>query len=405
VGFEHVNIATASGSDHNGYEISESGGVTVTVVNATPSILVTKTATPETLSEPGGSVSFEVDIENTSGATDPVTIDTLDDDIYGDLTDITTEGGTAKVQSGTDCALPQTIQSGTSYTCTFTATVVGNSGFSETNEVTASGTDDDDDPVSDSDSATVTITDVASSILVTKTALPLTVSEPGNDVAFTVTVTNTSAVDTVTITTVNDDIFGDISADCDQTLPADLAPGEGFTCAFTEYVGGNAGDTHTNEVTASGTDDDDDPVSDSDSATVTIEDVASSILVSKTASLLTVFEPGNDVTFTVMVTNNSAADTVTITTVNDDIFGDISADCDQTLPAGLAPGEVLTCSFTEYIGGDLGDTHTNEVTVSGTDDDGNPVSGSDSATVNVFTGIFFPIILSSSQTSSLGNKP
>ena len=52
--------------------------------------------------------------------------------------------------------------------------------------MTASGTDDDDHPVSDSAGATVRITDVPSSISVTKTPSVGSVQAPGGDVTFTV---------------------------------------------------------------------------------------------------------------------------------------------------------------------------------------------------------------------------
>ena len=69
--------------------------------------------------------------------------------------------------------MPQTIAPGASYSCSFTGAVSGNAGSSHKDVVTASGTDDDGNPVSDEDDATVTITDVASSIVVTKTAIRL----------------------------------------------------------------------------------------------------------------------------------------------------------------------------------------------------------------------------------------
>ena len=57
--------------------------------------------------------------------------------------------------------------------------------------MTASGSDDDGNPVSDEDDATVTITDLGSSILVTKTADPVSLPEPGGNASFSVTVKNT----------------------------------------------------------------------------------------------------------------------------------------------------------------------------------------------------------------------
>ena len=53
---------------------------------------------------------------------------------------------------------------------------------------------------------------------------------------------------------------------------------------FSAPVIGNPGDVETDVVTASGTDDDGNPVSDDDDATVTISDTPSSIEVTKTAT-------------------------------------------------------------------------------------------------------------------------
>ena len=110
--------------------------------------------------------------------------------------------------------------------------------------------------------------------------------------------TNTSAVDTVTINTLTDD-FGDTGndlninvANCDDdgdsqtpfALPVDLEPNESITCVYTVGVTGNAGDTITNVAKGSGTDDDGNPVSGSDDADVDITNTPSSISVVKTAN-------------------------------------------------------------------------------------------------------------------------
>ena len=74
-----------------------------------------------------------------------------------------------------------------------------------------------------SDSATVTITGVASSIAVTKTPAPTTVDEPGGNVTFTVRVDNTSPVDSVTISSLTDDVHGDLNGQGSCTVPQAIA--------------------------------------------------------------------------------------------------------------------------------------------------------------------------------------
>ncbi len=176
--------------------------------------------------ESGGDVTFSFVVTNTS-TTDGVTIDTLNDSIYGDITAI----------AGSTCSVPQTLApNGGDYSCSFTANVSGEAGDVENNVVTASGTDDDGNDVSDTDDATVTVTDVPSSIEVVKTASPITVPEPGGDVTFSFVVTNTSTTDGVTIDTLNDSIYGDITAIAGSTcsVPQTLAPNGGdYSCSFT----------------------------------------------------------------------------------------------------------------------------------------------------------------------------
>ena len=332
------------------------------------SITVTKDASPITLPEPGGMVTYTITVTNNS-ATVGVTIDTLTDDVSGNL-----DG------QGT-CSVPQVIAPSGSYMCQYTVMVTGAPGDTVTCTTTASGTDDFMNPVSDDDPADVTITDVPSSIEVVKTADPTSIAEPGGPITFTVMVTNTSAVDTVTIDSLVDDVAGDLNGQGTCSVPQVLAPSASYTCSYTGNVSGMPGDVVTCTVTASGTDDDGDPVSDDDPADVTITDEPSSIEVTKTADPTTVPEPGGTVTFTVMVTNTSAVDTVTIDSLVDDVAGDLNGQGTCSVPQVLAPGESYTCSYQGDVMGDPGDVVTCTVTASGTDDDGDPVSDDDPADV------------------------
>jgi uncharacterized repeat protein (TIGR01451 family) len=364
---------------------------TCTVTNSdndTPSsIVVTKTADPTSLPEPGGNASFSVSVKNTS-AVDSVTITSLTDDVYGDL-----DG------KGT-CDVPQTIAAGATYSCSFTGAVSGNTGSTHTDVVTASGTDDDGNPVSGHDDATVRITDVASSIQVTKTADPTSLPEPGGNASFSVSVKNTSAVDSVTITSLSDDVYGDLDGKGTCDVPQTLAPGASYGCAFTGAVSGNAGSSHKDVVTASGTDDDGNDVSDEDDATVRITDLASSIVVTKSATPTTLPEPGGNATFDLTIKNTSAVDSVTITSLTDDVYGDLDGKGSCDVPQTLAPGASYSCSFTGAVSGNAGSSHTDVVTASGTDDDGNPVSDSDDAVVSITdTPSSIAVVKSASPTS------
>jgi uncharacterized repeat protein (TIGR01451 family) len=153
--------------------------------------------------------------------------------------------------------------------------VEGNAGDRVNDLVTVTGTDDDGNAVSDSDDATVTITNLASAITVTKTANPTVVQDSG-PVAFTVVVRNDSAVDTVYIQALTDSIYGNLNPRGTCSLedgvdegPAGsrrILPSASYTCTFTETVSR----TETNVVTAVGVDDDEQPVTGKDDATVVV---------------------------------------------------------------------------------------------------------------------------------------
>ncbi len=387
--------ATAVANGTGGNTLMATGDATVTCTDAAPSLTATKTASPMSVAEPGAPVSFTVEIENTSAASDPVTLTSLTDDVYGDVTmvqgDIT----------ATDCALV-TINPGDTTSCTFTALVSCNAAASPaTDTVTAAGTDDEGTAASAMASASVTCTDVLPSITVSKAASPTSITEPGGVVDFTVEVTNTSvAGDPVTLTSLTDDVYGDVTMVQGDVTATDCAlvtinPGDTTSCTFTAQVSCNAADGSAGDtVTAAGTDDEGNPVSGMASASVTCTDAAPSITVSKTPTPATVVEPGGPVDFTVEVTNLSvASDPVTLDTLSDDVYGDITTvqgditatDCALTT---VGPGDTYSCTFTAGVSGTAGDEITDTVTASGEDDEMTPVAGEASATVGV-TGTDF----------------
>jgi hypothetical protein len=373
-----ANVGGSTGSTHtdtvtatvDGF--TQSDDATVTITDVASAISVTKTANPTSVAEPGGNVTFTVRIDNTS-AVDSVTISSLTDNVHGDL------------DGQGDCAVPQTIAAGGFYECSFTAAVSGNAGGSETDTASASGTDDDGNPVSGSDDATVTITDVASAISVTKTANPTSVAEPGGNVTFTVRIDNTSAVDSVTISSLTDNVHGDLDGQGDCAVPQTIAAGGFYECSFTAAVSGNAGGSETDTASASGTDDDGNPVSGSDDATVTITDVAPDISVQKSANPTSVIAPSGSVTFTVVVTNNSV-EAVTLSSLTDDIYGNLNGQGTCATGGSIpANGGTYSCSFTKTVSGSGGTSQTDTVTATAQDDEGNSDSASDDATVNILT--------------------
>jgi hypothetical protein len=348
---------------------------------------VVKTAIPDNIDEPGGAVTFTVTVTNIGiDPNNPVTLDELTDNIYGDIS----VAGHDNILS-TTCSVPQTIPVDDqnpggidTYECQFTADVSGNANDQETDTVTASGTDARDNPISGYDDATVTINDVLPTITLTKTVDQPEVLEPGGDVNFTVVVTNNSVIsDPVTIDDLSDSIYGNLNGQGNCAVPQTIQAGSNYTCSFSAFVGLNAGDSETDLVTASGSDDEGNPVSASDSATVNVNDVPSAIELIKTANPGSVDEPGGDVTFTFSISNTSAVDTVTIDSLTDSIYGDLDGRGDCAVPQTIGAGGNYTCSFSVFIGGDANTSETNVASASGLDDDGNPVSDNDDATVIV----------------------
>ena len=112
------------------------------------------------------------------------------------------------------------------------------------------------------------------------------------------------------------------------------------------------------------------------------------ISVAKTGPA-TVAEGGASVTWHVQITNNSgSSDPVTLTSVVDDQLGDITAAviaANGGNPVILAAGATFEFDFSPAGDVDLvlngGQTHTNVVTVDGTDDEGEQVTGADDHTV------------------------
>ena len=108
---------------------------------------VQKSASPTSLKEPGGLVTFSVTIKNTSVVN--VAVQEVFDDKFGDLDD---EGGNGCFD------VPVNLVPMESVNCTFQREITGPGGTSHVNTVVASGRDAFGNPVSDSDDARVDIT-------------------------------------------------------------------------------------------------------------------------------------------------------------------------------------------------------------------------------------------------------
>ena len=137
-----------------------------------PSIGVVKTASPDSIPETGGNVTYNVVVTN--NATFPVTLTSLIDSVFGNLSGV----GTCNSPSSPTNPYGVIAASGT-YTCSFQKTLAAsNAGQTHINKVTASVTSDGG-PASASDTARVRYTDVKPNISVTKSADTNTITATG----------------------------------------------------------------------------------------------------------------------------------------------------------------------------------------------------------------------------------
>ncbi|MCS7006481.1 MAG: DUF11 domain-containing protein [Gaiellaceae bacterium] len=235
--------------------IPNGGSATCTITNndvpkGIGAIEVSKSASPTSVKEPGGSVTYTVTIRNVSEVL--VRIENVVDDRFGDLDDA----------GGSGCFdVPVSLAPGASTFCQFTRNVTGAGRTSHVNVVTASGVDASGNPVFGSDDARVDITPRLIDLVVEKTATSPT---PLNGtVTYTLTVTNRGP-DTATSVQLADPAPAGVqyqSASASQgtcTVTAALvtcslgtiAPGQVVTVTVTGRA--TATGTHVNTATVSG---------------------------------------------------------------------------------------------------------------------------------------------------------
>lgn len=252
--------------------------VPVTVEDAT--ITVEKTASPTQVDEPGGTVTYTVQIENAAEFV-KIVIATIKDDLYGDV-----GAGVQGVSNNTcDDLIGDELNPGASVSCTFDAFAAGDAGDRITDVVTVTATQPSKPnapPISDDDDASVDVVDIADEPTVEKTAM--STDNCRVDVSYTVVVNNSSEHDTLTVNDLDDDKFGDITAahaagngfsqvvstTCTLPQPA-IEPLDNFSCGFVgRIVDSDCDLSHTNEVTADVTDDDNVNSTPKDTASVSV---------------------------------------------------------------------------------------------------------------------------------------
>ena len=261
---------------------------------------------------------------------------------------------------------------------------VGSAAVSVDWTYTADGTEPDPLP----NSVTVTADGVTSSAAVEDTAgcetdithvpgIDVTKSCPalvafGEDITYTITVTNTGNEPLVGVT-VNDTLLGDITGDFDFDFSEPFPVGEVATAVVT-YTPGAEEDPVSNSVTATGTGADSE-VQATDTAVCTTDVANPAIQIVKTVSE-EVVPVGTTVTYTYVITNTGDVTLYDIT-VDDDIMGHIG-----DIPV-LEPGQSVTLTK-DFVVGD--EPVINVGTAVGEDILGRVVSDDDDAFVTPIAG-------------------
>ena len=369
---------TVNGRDDENTPATATDSHSLTITNATPTITVDKTG-PSTISE-GSTATYNFAIHNTSPAsTDPVTIDSVSDDILGDLTGAANAAWIAQGHTG-----PIVLAPGTGFTFSYTTLTVLGAG-TYVNTVTVTGHDDESTTASDSDDHTLLVSNVAAVLTVDKSVTNI---NEGNTATYSYTITNasTASTDVITISSVSDDILGDLTLAAiaaNGGSPIVLAPGESFSFNYATPSVLNAG-TVVNVVTVTGLDDENTTTSATDTATLVVANVNPTLTIDKSAATSVV--EGNTVTYTFEITNTSPASTdpVTITSIIDSVLGDLTP-TGVAARAGLlivlAPGESFTFTYTTAI--QNAGVVNNTVTVTGRDDENTEATAQDSHTLTV----------------------
>ncbi|MGD2178783.1 MAG: hypothetical protein PVG71_13290, partial [Anaerolineae bacterium] len=357
----YTNTARVAAVDAQLNQAGDRDGESVTI-GALPMVKLLKTVEPLSRDEPGGVFSYTLTISNTSSGEGEVVTITKFTDTYGDVA----------VDAFADCdvLVGTNLNVGESALCTYTRTLTLAGTYPNTATVTVE--DADENPASDFSVATAVVNDVQPLAILTKTVEPISRDEPGGVFTYTIEIRNASPV-TVEITSLTDTASGetDFSA-CNGLVGTVLQAGESIVCTYARLL--TAPGVYTNTARVEVADAQGNPAEDLAEEQAEVIDLLAFIEIIKVPQQDTVTAPGEDVTFDVTINNLSEVDTVTVISLTDSLFGDLTqrpGNCavGQSIPAGGS----YQCSFTGPVSGEPGDAHINQVRVEGLDDMEQPV--------------------------------
>jgi uncharacterized repeat protein (TIGR01451 family) len=323
-----------------------------------PNISVTKTADQETINA-GDTAAFTIVVTNNGpGTANNVTLnDPLPPGVAWSIDPAVTG---CSISSGTLSCTFATLDEGASKTIHVSGVTDAQDCGKLSNTATVAADNEGSDQTDNSATATITVN--CPNLTITKTADAASVSA-GDDIGFTVTLTNTGAGDATGVS-INDPLPGGTGVDwsidsntpassCSitgtaptQTLscgPATVSSGGSITVHVTSHTSSASCGTYNNTASFTSTN----GGTGSDTATITVN--CPNLTITKTADAASV-SAGDDIGFTVTLTNTGAGDATGVS-INDPLPGGTGVDwsIDSNTPAsscsitGTAPTQTLSC--------------------------------------------------------------
>jgi len=345
-------------------EVSASDSANVTFTDLLPQIVLTKSATPSVLPESGGDSTFTFTVTNQTA--EPFSLNSLVDDKFGDL------------NGKGSCVTSQTIAGLGSYSCTYTVTLGNWTVVPFDNTATATGVDDEGNQASDSDSFRITFTDLMPGLSLTKSATPSVLPESGGDSTFTFTVTNQTA-ESLSLSSLVDDKFGDLNGKGSCVTPQTIVGLGSYSCTYTVTLGDWTVVPFDNTATATGSDDEGNQVSDSDSFRITFTDLLPQVALAKSANPNAISGLGDYVDYTFTI-SNTGPEAVTVTSLTDPLIA-LSPSCLALIGQTIGIGGSLQCVSNVYLVIGTGSTFVNTATVIVADNEANTATASATATI------------------------
>ena len=320
----------------------------------------------------GETVTYQAEIANTSSSDTPALIlDSLTDDLLGDLTASAIAANCGTLLAGTSCAfsVDRVVQSGDADPVSNNGAVTYHvQGFSDT--------------VGGSDSHSVELFQPAVAVTVGGSAT----AQVGDSVTYQYAVTNTGSGDSpnLVLDSIIDDLLGDLNIDASAAGCADLASGD--SCAFDviRQVDASDPDPLVNAVSVhyhpQGFAND---VTGSDSHSVELFQPAVGVTVGGSATA----QVGDSVTYQYAVTNTGSGDSpnLVLDSIIDDLLGDLNIDASAAGCADLASGDSCAFDVIRQVDANDPDPLVNEVSVHYHPQGfANDVTSSDSHSVELF---------------------